>query len=34
MRPEDVHELQRVAEQVAAIAERRAAFLALFLEKS
>ena len=34
MRPEDVRELQRVAEQVSAIAERRAAFLALFLEPS
>ena len=31
MRPEDVQELQHVAAQVTAIAERRADFLALFL---
>ena len=30
MRPEDVQELQRVADKVTAVADRRAGFIALF----
>ena len=32
LKPEDVVELQRVAEHMSSVAERRAAFVALFLE--
>lgn len=32
LKPEDVAELQRMAENVCLIADRRAAFIALFLE--
>ena len=32
LKPEDVAELQRMAENVSLIADRRAAFIALFLE--
>ena len=32
LKPEDVAELQRMAENVSLVADRRTAFLALFLE--